>query len=109
MPLLQIGSRDNNEQNGHRYDVLALPRMRAGLESGAARQPPSATALVARVGKVDLTALPSPIPRRTTAASAFGQLGLAIALVLALPVVLIAVGAPVVLLVRVLIELAERF
>jgi hypothetical protein len=37
------------------------------------------------------------------------QLGLAVALVLALPVVLIAVGAPVVLLVRALIELAERF
>lgn len=53
--------------------------------------------------------LPGPIRRRTTAASVLGQLGLAVVLVLALPVVLIAVGAPVVLLVRALIELAGRF
>jgi hypothetical protein len=58
---------------------------------------------------VPLTAPPDRLRRRTTAAGALGQLGLAIVLVFLLPVVLIAVGAPVVLLVRAIIELAERF
>lgn len=48
-------------------------------------------------------------PRRTTAAGVLGQLGLAVLLVFLIPVVLIAVGAPVVLLVRAIIELAGRF
>jgi len=69
--------------------------MRAGLESSAARDPATAAPVVVR--------------RRTTAAGVLGQLGLAILLVLMLPLVLVVAGAPVVLLVRAIIALAERF
>jgi hypothetical protein len=112
VPLLPIGSRDDDEQDRERDHVLALPRMRAGLESVAAREPAAATPVVAssHPGSISrLTALPRPIRPRTTAAGVLGQLGLAVVLVLMLPLVLIAVGAPVVLLVRALIVLTELF
>ena len=56
-----------------------------------------------------MTTLPPPMRRRTTAAGVLAQLGLAVALVLMVPLVLIAVGAPLVLLIRALIALAGRF
>ena len=47
--------------------------------------------------------------RFAKAASVIGDLGLAVILVLLLPVVLIVVGAPVVLLVRGILAVVERF
>jgi hypothetical protein len=43
------------------------------------------------------------------AGSVVGDLGLAVGLVLLVPLVLVIVGAPVVLIVRALLELVERF
>jgi len=41
--------------------------------------------------------------------NAFGEVGMLIAVMVLLPVMMLVVGAPIVLLVRLLIEMAERF